>query len=103
MQLAPHLPADVEYVAAGTLWVAADEEEMEEVKRKHGIYESIGVRAETLGPADLAGAEPNLRPGLAGALLIPDDAVIYAPCAARYLLECARQSGAESAQAPPPN
>jgi glycine/D-amino acid oxidase-like deaminating enzyme len=95
MQIAPQLPADVEYVSAGTLWVAADAEEMAEVERKRGIYESIGVRAETLGPADLAAAEPNLRPGLAGALRIPDDAVIYPPCAARYLLECARQSGAE--------
>src|SRR5580658_3661636 len=94
-QIAPRLPADVEYVSAGTLWVAADEEEMAEVERKRAIYESIGVRAETLGPAELAEAEPNLRRGLAGALRIPDDAVIYPPCAARYLLECARRSGAE--------
>jgi glycine/D-amino acid oxidase-like deaminating enzyme len=48
-----------------------------------------------LGPAELAEAEPNLRPGLAGALRVPDDAVIYPPCAARYLLDCARKSGAE--------
>jgi glycine/D-amino acid oxidase-like deaminating enzyme len=95
MQLAPQLPDDVEYVSAGTLWVAADAEEMAEVERKRGIYASIGVRAEALGPAALADAEPNLRPGLAGALRIPDDAVIYPPCAARYLLECARQSGAD--------
>src|SRR3984957_8977513 len=95
MQLAPQLPADVEYVSAGTLWVAADDEEMAEGKRKRDIYETGGGRAETLGPADLAEAEPNLRPGLAGALRIPDDAVIYPPCAARYLLECARQSGTE--------
>lgn len=95
MQLAPQLPADVEYVSAGTLWVAADEEEMAEVERKRGIYESIGVRAERLGAAELAEAEPNLRPGLSGALLVPDDAVIYPPCGARYLLECARKSGAE--------
>src|ERR1700733_5656849 len=36
MPLAPQLPADVEYVAAGTLWVAADAEEMAEVERKRG-------------------------------------------------------------------
>jgi glycine/D-amino acid oxidase-like deaminating enzyme len=95
MQLAPQLPADVEYVAAGTLWVAADAEEMAEVERKRGIYESIGVRAGILGPEELAEAEPNLRRGLAGALLVPDDAVIYPPCGARYLLECARKGGAE--------
>jgi D-hydroxyproline dehydrogenase subunit beta len=95
MQLAPRLPVDVEYVAAGTLWVAADEEEMAEVHRKLGVYESIGVRAEKLGPGELAEAEPNLRPGLAGALRVPDDAVIYPPCGARYLIESARRSGAE--------
>jgi glycine/D-amino acid oxidase-like deaminating enzyme len=84
----------VEYVAAGTLWVAADEEEMAEVRRKQGVYASIGVRAEVLGARELAEAEPNLRPGLAGGLRVPDDAVIYPPCAARYLLERARQRGA---------
>jgi glycine/D-amino acid oxidase-like deaminating enzyme len=68
---------------------------MAEVERKRGVYESIGVRAEVLGPAELAEAEPSLRPGLAGALLVPDDAVIYSPCGARYLLECARGGGAE--------
>ena len=36
---------------------------MAEVERKRGIYESIGVRAETLAPAELAEAEPNLRAG----------------------------------------
>ncbi len=91
---ASDLPADVEYVEAGTLWVAADEEEMEECRRKLGVYRSIGVRAEVLGAREMAAAEPNLRPGLAGGLLVPDDAVVYPPCAARYMLERARQQGA---------
>jgi glycine/D-amino acid oxidase-like deaminating enzyme len=93
--LASQLPADVEYLNAGTLWVAADAEEMDEVARKRAVYESIGVRAEVLDARGLAEAEPNLRPGLAGALLVPDDAVVYPPCAARYLLDCARSRGAE--------
>jgi len=91
---ARELPADVEYVAAGTLWVAADDEEMAEVRRKLGVYRSIGVRAEVLGAGELDREEPHLRRGLAGGLLVPDDAVIYPPCAARYLLELARQRGA---------
>jgi glycine/D-amino acid oxidase-like deaminating enzyme len=94
MERAAEFPADVEYAAAGTLWVAADEEEMREVHRKLGVYRSIGVRAEVLSATDLAREEPNLRPGLAGALLVPDDAVIYPPCAARYQLERARERGA---------
>ena len=94
-ELAPELPSDVEYVAAGTIWVAADEEEMAEVRRKQTVYAGIGVRAEVLDAQALAEAEPNLRAGLAGGLLVPDDAVIYPPCAARFLLERARARGAD--------
>ena len=91
--LAPELPEDVEYVSAGTVWVAADEEEINEVVRKKRVYDSIGVRAEVLNAAELAQAEPRLRPGLAGGLMVPDDAVIYPPCAAHFLMERARQHG----------
>lgn len=94
MARAAEFPADVEYVAAGTLWVAADDEEMAEVRRKQGVYHSIGVRAEVLDERALAQAEPHLRPGLAGGLLVPDDAVVYPPCAARYQLQRAREHGA---------
>ena len=37
------------------------------------------MRAEVLDAQALAEAEPNLRPGLAGGLLVPDDGVIYPP------------------------
>jgi glycine/D-amino acid oxidase-like deaminating enzyme len=94
-ELARELPSDVEYVAAGTVWVAADDEEMAEVRRKQAVYDSIGVRAEVLDAQSLGEAEPNLRAGLAGGLLVPDDAVIYPPCAARFLLEQARSKGAD--------
>ncbi|NOT61707.1 MAG: FAD-dependent oxidoreductase [Acidobacteria bacterium] len=93
-QLAPELPADVEYEECGTLWVAADEEEMDEVQRKVGFYQTRGVAVEILDEQALATAEPNLRKGLAGALLVPHDGVVYPPCAARYLLEQAQRSGA---------
>jgi glycine/D-amino acid oxidase-like deaminating enzyme len=94
MARAQEFPADVEYVPAGTLWVAAYAEEMAEVERKRGVYEAAGVQADVLGPRELAEAEPNLRRGLAGALRVPDDAVVYPPCAARYLLQRAREHGA---------
>ena len=94
-ELAPQLPNEVEYVAAGTLWVAADDEEMAEVHRKQAVYHGIDVRAEVLDACQLAEAEPNLRPGLAGALLVPDDAVTYPPPAAKFLLDRARAARAE--------
>src|SRR5579859_6934127 len=40
------LPADVEYEQCGTIWVAVDEEEMAEVRRKHDYYSRRGVPAE---------------------------------------------------------
>lgn len=94
-RLAPELPVDVEFERCGTVWAAADEEEMAAVRRKKEFYESRGVAAEILDAKSLREAEPNLREGLAGGLLVPDDCVIYAPCAARFLIEQAQRRGAE--------
>jgi len=84
--LSKRLPADVEYEACGTLWVATDEEEMREVRRKSEIYTSAGVSTEILDSQMLAEAEPQLRRPLAGALLVSLDAVLYPPCAAGFLM-----------------
>src|SRR6516225_9651878 len=43
-RLAEDLPPDVEYDSCGTLWVAADEEEMAEVRRKQQSYTKRGLR-----------------------------------------------------------
>ena len=90
IELAAELPADVEYLQCGTMWVAADEEELTEVRRKKRVYDGIGVRAVVLGQKELAEAEPNLRPGLAGGLFVTSDSVVYPPCAARFLLEVSK-------------
>jgi glycine/D-amino acid oxidase-like deaminating enzyme len=92
--LAPEMPGDAEYTNSGTIWVAADEEEMSFLPAKREYYVSRGVRAEILNERALREAEPHLRDGLAGGLLVPDDAVIYPPCAARFLLEQAVALGA---------
>ena len=94
-QLAPQLPADVEYDPCGTMWVAADEQEMVEVRRKEAFYRERGVKVEVLDGPALAQAEPNLRRGLAGGLCVVDDAVLYPPSAAGFLLQQARVAGAE--------
>ena len=94
-ELAAELPADCEFEACGTIWVAADEEEMTEVRRKKIYFEERGVAAEILDARALADAEPNLRPGLAGGLRVPGDSAIYPPCAARFLIEQARARGAD--------
>lgn len=94
--LSAELPSRVEYERAGTLWIAADEEEMAEAQRKKATYEASAVQAELLGASDLAAAEPNLRRDLAGGLLVPNDAVLYPPCAAAFLLEKAQTAHAVS-------
>ena len=94
-ELRTQLPDDVEFDSCGTLWVAADDEEMTEVRRKEKFYSERGVRVEVLDSKGVAKAEPNLRDGLAGGLRVLDDAVLYPPCAARFFIEQAQQHGAE--------
>jgi D-hydroxyproline dehydrogenase subunit beta len=93
--LRPELPDDVEYERCGTIWVAADEEEMNEVRRKRDYYGKRGVPTEVLDAEALQRVEPNLRPGMAGGLLVPEDGVLYPPCAARFLMERAQKRGAK--------
>jgi glycine/D-amino acid oxidase-like deaminating enzyme len=92
--LAPRLPQTVEYEGCGTLWVAADDEEMAEVELKHRTYNRCGIAAEILTATEVACEEPNLRTGLAGGLLVPDDGVIYPPPAADFFLASAQLLGA---------
>ncbi|HEY6445634.1 MAG TPA: FAD-dependent oxidoreductase [Acidobacteriaceae bacterium] len=92
-ELAPHLPGDVEFDQCGTLWVAGDEEEMDEVRRKYGVYAAAGIPTEILSAAQLSQRELHLRP-MAGALLVPSDCVLYPPCAAGYLVREALRQGA---------
>ncbi len=88
------LPAEVEDVQAGTIWVAADEEEMAHVRAKAAFYGARGVKTEILDPKGLSEVEPNLRPGLAGGLRVPGDRILYPPAAARFLLSMAERLGA---------
>ena len=80
------LPLTVEYEERGTLWVAADEEEMAEAERKRDFLIAHGVAGALLDRTALCAAEPHLRDGLAGALHVPEDGVLYPPAAAAALL-----------------
>jgi glycine/D-amino acid oxidase-like deaminating enzyme len=93
--LRPQLPPEVEYEQCGTIWIAADEEEMVEVRRKHDFYSERGVTTTVLDAPTLRRLEPSLRDGLAGGLLVAEDAVLYPPCAARFLVERAERNGAQ--------
>lgn len=72
-------PRLAEHSRCGTLWIAADDQELALAQRKQQWLQARGLNAELLDPQALARAEPLLRPGLAGALRMPDDARLYPP------------------------
>jgi len=88
------LPSGVEYEECGTLWIAADAEEMAEVFSKQQRYLRSGIVCEAFDELALREAEPNLRPGLPGALRVPNDGVIYPPAAGAHFLSSAERLGA---------
>jgi len=93
-ELEANLPKNVEFERCGTIWVAADEEEFAEVRRKASYYRERGVAAEILDESALQEAEPQLRRGLMGGLLVRGDAVVYPPAATAFFLEQAAERGA---------
>ncbi len=93
-ELQGQLPSSTEYQQTGTLWIASDEEEMVEVRRKYELYRGVGLACEILDGPALGDAEPKLRRPLAGALRVLGDGVIYPPAAAQFLLRGVAERGA---------
>lgn len=87
-------PAAHEYSRCGTIWVAADDEEMDAARAKGDVLAANGIGCSLLNAAALYEQEPALRPGLAGGLLVSGDGLVYPPKSARILLERAMASGA---------
>jgi glycine/D-amino acid oxidase-like deaminating enzyme len=93
-QMAPQLPPSVEYEQRGTLWIAADHEEMEAAERKFDWYSARFVPCRLLTAQELRSEEPNLASGLAGGLLVSEDGVVYPPTVALELARRAQELGA---------
>ncbi|HEY9228514.1 MAG TPA: FAD-dependent oxidoreductase [Gemmatimonadaceae bacterium] len=93
-ELGPELDARSELDKCGTLWVAEDDAQLEAVRTKQSVYASAGIASEVLDEQGLHEAEPCLRPGLVGALLVPGDSVVYPPGATLRLLARAKAHGA---------
>lgn len=88
-------PVAHEYHRCGTLWVASDEVEMAAAQEKHKLMRAHGIASTLLNAAALQKAEPGLRQGLAGGLLVADDGLVYPPKSAKILLDRAVQYGAQ--------
>lgn len=94
-ELSDQLPRQAEYLSCGSLWVAEDEQELAEVQRKYRFYSERGLPVEILDPRQIREAEPKLRNGMAGALLMSADGVCYPPCAARYFADGVINAGGQ--------
>lgn len=81
-ELSAELPGECDYWQCGTLWVAADEAELEMAKSKK--------RGQPIDAKQLIELEPNLREDLAGGVLVADDAAVNPAQAARFLVERSR-------------
>jgi glycine/D-amino acid oxidase-like deaminating enzyme len=92
--LAPELDRRCEVDACGTLWVAENQDQLDAVRDKQRVYAGAGIATELLDDRALRDAEPNLRHGLAGALRVPSDSVVYPPRVTVRLLELAAARGA---------
>ncbi|MDY7803368.1 FAD-dependent oxidoreductase [Burkholderia stagnalis] len=85
--LSAQMPDGCAYRNCGTLWLAADANEMDLARAKQATLAVHGVAGELIDGAALAALEPMLRAGLGGALKIPGDGILYAPVAASWLLQ----------------
>jgi glycine/D-amino acid oxidase-like deaminating enzyme len=95
-ELSKDLPVACEYEHCGTIWVAADDEEMAEVRRKHDFHDARGVETEILDQRSLREAEPKLSGHLLGGLLVPGDTVVYQLTVTNFLFERACSNGVKS-------
>jgi D-hydroxyproline dehydrogenase subunit beta len=93
-ELLPELPDSCDADRSGTLWLAEDDAQLAAARARQEFFLARGVPAEMLDSHDLAEAEPQLRPGLCGALRVPDDMVVYPPGLAEWLLRQALANGA---------
>ncbi|MBD0678733.1 NAD(P)/FAD-dependent oxidoreductase [Pseudomonas sp. PSB11] len=84
---APQLPNSCAYRSNGTLWLAANAEEMAVAQSKHMNLQARGVTCELITRNALHAREPELRDGLEGGLLINGDGILYAPATANWMLD----------------
>jgi len=92
--LAPGLGPGLEWSGCGTLWLAADPEELALAEPRCRTFRAAGLEAEWLDAHAIRELEPCLAPHLAGGIRVPGDAVIYPPAAARLLAGRAQGLGA---------
>jgi glycine/D-amino acid oxidase-like deaminating enzyme len=78
-------PGVGEPLHCGTLWVAGDDHQLAEARERAGRLSARGHEADMVSGDALARLEPALRSGLAGAVRVTGDSVVYPPAVAAFL------------------
>jgi glycine oxidase len=86
---------DLEYRESGALVVAADRDDVAELRRLNELQRSLGLDARWLRARECRRLEPGLSPRVAGGVLAPQDASVDPRAVLRALLAVAEQEGVE--------
>lgn len=86
---------EAEFNRCGTLWVAANDAELDLIPAKIARLGAAGIEARQVDAAQLHALEPALAADLAGGMLVASESVVYPPRVARWLVERSRSAGAE--------
>lgn len=78
---------EAEFSRCGTLWIARDEHEYSGIAAKIARLAQAGIRAQAIDVNTLYELEPELAPDLAGGMLVGEEAVVYAPRIADFLVK----------------
>ncbi len=84
---------DVGYRESGTLVLARDADEAEQLGHELALYERLGLAARSLLPSQARGLEPALAPGLRAALEVPGDHAVDPRLVAAALALAAERAG----------
>ena len=83
------------YADTGTLVVAADRDDAEELRRLNDFREGLGLESEWLGPKAARALEPGLSPRIAGAVAARQDGQVDPPAVVAALARALTEAGGE--------
>src|SRR3954462_2257998 len=83
------------YRESGALVVAAERDDVDELRRLHAFQDSLGLEAEWLTPRQCRELEPGLSPRIAGGVLAPQDGHSDPRAALRALRAAFEAAGGE--------
>lgn len=86
-EVSARMPEHCAWRGCGTLWLAEHDDELALAEQKQRRLAASGAESRLLSAGELRRCEPLLRHGLAGGLQVPGDGIVYAPNAARWLVE----------------